>query len=872
MKYELRKLALALGCIIISYGSQAVAQLSDSLSADRSALAPGDTVYVNDQLGLDTYDGLSPKTSGGSSGPKRTIAAAIALASAGQTVSVAATSAGYDDLITGAKSLRFTSTLGTPILPNISIEAATTFDGPFKLAGSGALTLSAGILTGARYLTISEGGTIVLSGGSLSSEEAPNATSYNLIYRTRSAVTSTSDEFIEAAVSSLTISDSGTVLTLHADRAIGNLILSCAGGGIVLGRSDGTTKLSLAGNVSITAGTFISRTLTTAAANSPTIAFIGTSPQTINVPPGEYFLPDGIDTNRDGDYLDSGDVPPVDVEINNHSNADTNRTITLTGGNLWMAGIGSVRGGTVWLKSGVVVTGSNAWHLSQGKNLATNEATQGFVRSPASGSFSHFVGNVCKFINALDFAMISSLTFPVGTLPSPRACYRPLIFSFKKGAGSMRFNLTVSHENSRPSGMSGFPIQTGSIVISDYADFDWFVRSDISMSPSQQYDLEAQAQGYTGYLQDGIQNVRLIRRDKPETILPDWKLVRDLINNQPVYENWIVAEDWPAVKSVNTNGGVLSQGAIFTYGKGRGGSFVVTRGSSGITSTTATLSAQIYPTSPTCTVWFEWGTSSMLSSYSATTAQSPGSGTPPLLVSASLTGLIPSTTYFYRVAGKDTGDVARGSIFNFSTAAQPVESGPTLLLPADTARSVSLTPMLTWSPKAGATYYELQVSAFYNFTPCVYDDTTSGVSQTVGPLNRDTKYFWRVRAITGNDFGPFSTIRGFATTVITAIGQLDEDLPREYALAQNYPNPFNPTTAISFQLSAVSVVTLKVIDVLGREIATLVNDVRSAGTYTVQWDASSFPSGTYFYRLQAGDASTSAARGFVETKKMILLR
>ena len=78
-------------------------------------------------------------------------------------------------------------------------------------------------------------------------------------------------------------------------------------------------------------------------------------------------------------------------------------------------------------------------------------------------------------------------------------------------------------------------------------------------------------------------------------------------------------------------------------------------------------------------------------------------------------------------------------------------------------------------------------------------------------------------------------------------------VPLAYQLMQNYPNPFNPTTAISYQLPAISFVTLKVFDVLGREVAVLVNDVRQPGVYTVRWDASSFPSGVYLYRLEAGD-------------------
>ncbi len=90
------------------------------------------------------------------------------------------------------------------------------------------------------------------------------------------------------------------------------------------------------------------------------------------------------------------------------------------------------------------------------------------------------------------------------------------------------------------------------------------------------------------------------------------------------------------------------------------------------------------------------------------------------------------------------------------------------------------------------------------------------------------------------------------------------DLPTEFRLSQNYPNPFNPTTTIEFQVSSFEFVSLTVFDVLGREIGTLVNEVRPTGLYTVHWDASSFPSGVYIYRLRAGN--------FVSAKKMVLMK
>jgi hypothetical protein len=94
--------------------------------------------------------------------------------------------------------------------------------------------------------------------------------------------------------------------------------------------------------------------------------------------------------------------------------------------------------------------------------------------------------------------------------------------------------------------------------------------------------------------------------------------------------------------------------------------------------------------------------------------------------------------------------------------------------------------------------------------------------------------------------------------------EVDAGLPKQFALEQNYPNPFNPSTTIRYQLPVASEVKLEVYDVLGKKIATLVNERQSAGSYQVVWNASGLSSGTYFYRLQAGT--------FVETKKMIMVK
>ncbi|MCA0447035.1 MAG: T9SS type A sorting domain-containing protein [Bacteroidetes bacterium] len=91
-----------------------------------------------------------------------------------------------------------------------------------------------------------------------------------------------------------------------------------------------------------------------------------------------------------------------------------------------------------------------------------------------------------------------------------------------------------------------------------------------------------------------------------------------------------------------------------------------------------------------------------------------------------------------------------------------------------------------------------------------------------------------------------------------------ENKPTEFALQQNYPNPFNPVTVITYQLASKGNVELRVFDMLGREVKTLVNQVKEAGNYSVDFSAENLPSGVYFYRLNAGN--------FSETRKMTILK
>jgi hypothetical protein len=92
----------------------------------------------------------------------------------------------------------------------------------------------------------------------------------------------------------------------------------------------------------------------------------------------------------------------------------------------------------------------------------------------------------------------------------------------------------------------------------------------------------------------------------------------------------------------------------------------------------------------------------------------------------------------------------------------------------------------------------------------------------------------------------------------------EDNVPTNYSLSQNYPNPFNPSTKIKYSIPQTSNVVIKIFDILGNEIETLVKEEKPVGSYEIDFDASSLSSGIYFYRLQAGD--------FIETKKMVLMK
>ena len=100
--------------------------------------------------------------------------------------------------------------------------------------------------------------------------------------------------------------------------------------------------------------------------------------------------------------------------------------------------------------------------------------------------------------------------------------------------------------------------------------------------------------------------------------------------------------------------------------------------------------------------------------------------------------------------------------------------------------------------------------------------------------------------------------------IVTDVNEINDLVPVAYDLGQNYPNPFNPSTTIKFSIPESGMVTLRVFNMLGQEVATLLNSEKTAGVYEASFDASALSSGIYFYTLDS--------KNFTSTKKMVLLK
>ncbi|MCF8412170.1 MAG: T9SS type A sorting domain-containing protein, partial [Melioribacteraceae bacterium] len=250
--------------------------------------------------------------------------------------------------------------------------------------------------------------------------------------------------------------------------------------------------------------------------------------------------------------------------------------------------------------------------------------------------------------------------------------------------------------------------------------------------------------------------------------------------------------------------------------------------------------------------------------------------------SVQLTDLTPGATYYWRVSF--TYDDPNGSpvwssassATEFSVIAGSNSVTPQVQSPISGVTISDASPTLSWRlpvKSESNLVYEIELANNSNFNDAVKLDDVNSLKMKVASLGSG-EYFWRVRSkVAGSkstSVSAYSKVGSFVVDGVTGIedGRI-ELVPSNFALEQNYPNPFNPTTSIRFTLPEAEFVSLKIYDMLGNEIRTVMNSDKSSGTHTAVWDGrdnggSQVTSGTYIYRLTAGNN--------VEVRKMLLLK
>ncbi len=227
-----------------------------------------------------------------------------------------------------------------------------------------------------------------------------------------------------------------------------------------------------------------------------------------------------------------------------------------------------------------------------------------------------------------------------------------------------------------------------------------------------------------------------------------------------------------------------------------------------------------------------------------------------------VTGFDGLSEYFWRVSAFNiAGETDFSEIRKFRTGF-PIP--PTLLEPVDKSTEVELDPILVWNSTPVATEYQIQISEGLFIAPSViiFDTLITDTSSFVPQLNENQIYSWHIRAKNEYGISKWSEVSKFKTQVLVSVD--DQNIPLAFKLEQNYPNPFNPSTTIQFSIVNSGFTTLKVYDVLGREVKVLVNENLDKGNYSILFDGSDLSSGIYIYSLNNGSE--------ILRKKMLLLK
>lgn len=244
--------------------------------------------------------------------------------------------------------------------------------------------------------------------------------------------------------------------------------------------------------------------------------------------------------------------------------------------------------------------------------------------------------------------------------------------------------------------------------------------------------------------------------------------------------------------------------------------------------------------------------------------------------SYALTGLTPGVTYYWQVRARLAATPASVSswstVATFTTAAGAFAVVPLIGSPNNGQSINNSSAVLSWiipTQSSSPLSYNVQYSSKPDMSNAMAINNVKQPFQQINGLDPNTTYYWRVSSANSSGTSDYSAIGKFNTNNKLTDVKTEQVIPTAYELSQNYPNPFNPSTNITYALPQNSFVTIKIYDMLGREVKTLINDEMTSGVHSVDWKGDNqagnlVASATYLYRITAGN--------FVATKKMVLLK
>jgi hypothetical protein len=236
-------------------------------------------------------------------------------------------------------------------------------------------------------------------------------------------------------------------------------------------------------------------------------------------------------------------------------------------------------------------------------------------------------------------------------------------------------------------------------------------------------------------------------------------------------------------------------------------------------------------------------------------------------------GLYNRFTYYWKVQAYNQGGAGPFSAIDSFTTVIEVPQPPVAVSPKGVATPQPRRTRFTWNSAVNALWYHLQIATASDFSgdivvdTTMIPDTTVQISDTLAP---STTYYYRLSSINVGGEGSFSSPVVFKTGTVVGIIGTGVNLPDKFALFQNYPNPFNPSTTIRYDLPKSAYVQVIIYDVLGRQVAKLVDGIQQASQQSVVWNPAALSSGVYFCRIEA--RATDGTETFSAVKKLLYMK